>query len=136
MLPYPASPLLLRFVAGALFFSLIYAGIIKYFERKLTFGQAYLISLITNLVLGALLAVYTFAKPRLSFSPELDLSVNLALLVLMGFTITRLAANYGIKKEGWFSLGAKVVLIFVIFVIAVAGLNLLIGADIFSGVRR
>jgi hypothetical protein len=49
----------------------------------------------------------------------------------MGFTITRLAANYGIKKEGRFGLGAKVVfalfLITLIFVVAMAVFNLLRG---------
>lgn len=124
-------PQFLLFVVYGLFFSLIPAAIIKFLERKLTFRQAYLIALVTNLVSGTLLALYTLANRPLGFSPALDLSANLAAIALMGFTITRLAANYGIKKEGRFGLGAKVVfalfLITLIFVVAMAVFNLLRG---------
>jgi hypothetical protein len=99
MPPDAAIPNILKFVVGMLFFSLIYAAVIKFFERKLTFGQAYLIMVVTSFVSGALLAVYTSARPQLGFSPAVDLSANLAALVLMSFMITRLAASYGIKKD-------------------------------------
>jgi hypothetical protein len=136
MLPDAVIPHILRFIVGGLFFSLIGAAIIKFLERKLTFRQAFLIMLMTNFVSGALLAAYTLAKPRLGLSPALDSSVNLAGLALMGFMITRLAANYGIRKEGWFGLGAKVMfaifLLVIIFMITVAGINFLLGRDIFG----
>jgi hypothetical protein len=133
MTQYAAVLFVLRFVVGCLFFSLIYATIIKFLERVLTFRQAYLISLITNLVSGALFAAYAFAKARVGFSPALDAAAHLALLMLMGFIITRLAANYGIKKEGWFGLGARVVfaifLLAVVFMIVITGFNLLIAVS-------
>ena len=91
--------------------------------------------MVTTIVSGTLLAVgYTSARPLLGFSETLDLLANLAALVLMGFMITRLAANYGIKKEGRFSLGTKVMftmlLMVLIFMIALAGVILLLGGSL------
>ncbi|MCA6119945.1 hypothetical protein J6524_34485 [Bradyrhizobium sp. WSM 1738] len=134
MQPDAVIPTMLTFVVGILFVSLIHAAVIKFFERKLTFGQAYLIVVVTTIVSGTLLAVYTSARPLLGFSETLDLLANLAALVLMGFMITRLAANYGIKKQGRFSLGTKVMftmlLMVLIFMIALAGVILLLGGGL------
>jgi len=134
MLPYPASPLILRVVAGTLLFSLIYGAIIKYFERRLTFLQAYLIAVVANFALAVVLAVSNFAKAEFNVSPMLDFGANLAGLTLWGFIITRMAANYGIKKEGRFGLGAKTVfatiLLMLILVIAVIGLNVFLGQGV------
>ncbi|MHC2817692.1 hypothetical protein ACVMBY_001252 [Bradyrhizobium huanghuaihaiense] len=140
MLPYPDSPAILRFLAGSLFFPLIYGGMIKYFERRLLFWQAYLIALVAHIFLAALLFTYGFANSQIGFPPLLDGLANLAWVPLWALMITRLAASYGIKKEGRFGLGAKVALativIMLAFIVALAGLNLLIGADIFSWLRR
>lgn len=140
MLPYPESPTILRFVAVTLFFSLFYGGMIKYFERRLLFRQAYLIALVAHVFLAALLFTYDFASSRIGIPPLLDGLANLALAALWALIITRLAANYGIKKEGRLGLGAKVALatiaIVLAFIVAVASLNSLIGADIFSWLRR
>ncbi|WP_426611537.1 hypothetical protein [Bradyrhizobium sp. McL0616] len=134
MLPYPASPLILRFVVGTLLFSLIYGAIIKYFERRLAFWQAYLIAVVANSVLAVLLAVYNFSKAEFDVSPVLDLGANLAGLALWGFIITRMAANYGIRKKGRFGLGSKAVfattLLMLIFVIAVIGINVFLGQGV------
>jgi hypothetical protein len=140
MLPYPDSPAILRFVAGTLFFPLIYGGMIKYFERRLLFWQAYLIALAAHIFLAALTFTYGFANSQIGIPPLLDGLANLALVSLWALMITRLAANYGIKKEGRLGLGAKVALativIMLAFIVALASLNLLIGADIFSWLRR
>ena len=140
MLPYPDSPAILRFVAGTLFFPLIYGGLIKYLERRLLFWQAYLIALVAHVFSAALLAAYMFANSQIGFPPVLDGLANLALFALWGLMITRLAANYGIKKEGWFGLGAKValatILIMLALIVALVALNLLVGADVFSWLRR
>ena len=129
MPPEAAHYLVLRFVIGGLLISLICAAVIKFLERRLTLGQAYLIALVANFTLGVPLAVYEFFKPQLDVSPGLDLSIGWAVLVLMGFMVTRLAANYGIKKEGRFGIGAKFVfatfLMAVLFMIVMAGINLM-----------
>jgi hypothetical protein len=38
---------------------------------------------------------------------------TLVVLSLTGIMITRLSANYGIKKVGWFGLGARVVFVLI-----------------------
>jgi len=140
MLPYPDSPAILRFLAGTLFFPLIYGGMIKYFERRLLFLQAYLIALVAHVFLAALLFTYGFASSQIGFPPLLDGLANLAWVALWAQMITRLAANYGFKKEGRLGLGAKVALATIVlmfaFIVAVASLNLLVGADVFSWLRR
>ena len=140
MLPYPDSPTILRFLAGTLFWPLIYGGIIKYFERRLLFWQAYRIALIAHVFLAALLATYGFASSQFDIPPLLDGLAKVAWVPLWALMITRLAANHGIKKEGRLGLGAKVALativIMLALVVALASLNLLIGADIFSWLRR
>jgi hypothetical protein len=97
-------------VVGTIF-SLIVAAVIKFLERALTFGQAFLISLATNFV--TLVLCYAIAKSQLGIPRDVDMLATLVALSLTGIMITRLSANYGIKKVGWFGLGARVVFVLI-----------------------
>jgi hypothetical protein len=99
-------------VVGTIF-SLIVAAVIKFLERALTFGQAFLISLATNFVTLVLYIGYTVAKPQLGIPRDVDMLATLVVLSLTGIMITRLSANYGIKKVGWFGLGARAVFVLI-----------------------
>jgi hypothetical protein len=97
-----------------LILSFIIAAAIKFFERALTFRQAFLMSAVTCAVTLVLLTAYYAAKPQLlgmeRGAPALtDALAPLVAMFLTASLITRLSASYGIKNVGWFDLGAKVV---------------------------
>jgi hypothetical protein len=119
--------LVIYFSVVGLIFSLIIAAVIKFFERALTFRQAFLTSVVTNFVTFVLLIAYYAAKPQLGIPRSADVLATLIAMSLTGIMITRLSANYGIKKVGWFGLGAKVVFgLFVLSWISTAAVFLLI----------
>lgn len=90
--------------------SLILAAAIKYFERALTFRQAFLISAVTNFITLVLFVTYRNVQPQLGVPKQItDMLATLAAMILTATIVTRLSANYGIKKTGWFGLGAKAV---------------------------
>ena len=126
-MPHEAvSQLVVYFSVVGAIFSVIVAGVIKFFERALTFKQAFLISLVATFVSLVLLIAYDVAKPQLGLARQLDWLATLAAMIITAIMITRLSANYGIKKVGWLGLGAKVVfgLFFLSWVLA-AGVFLL-----------
>jgi hypothetical protein len=97
-----------------LILSFIIAAAIKFFERALTFRQAFLMSAVTCAGTLVLLIAYYAAKPQLlgmeRGAPALtDALAPLVAMFLTASLITRLSASYGIKNVGWFDLGAKVV---------------------------
>jgi hypothetical protein len=113
-------------VVGAIF-SLLVAGVIKFFERSLTFGQSFLLAAVTNFVILGVLVVCYAAKAQLGIPRDVDMLATLASMIVMAIMITRLSANYGIKKVGWFGLGAKVVFgLFVLSWVFTAAMFLLI----------
>jgi len=82
---------------------------------------------VTNFVILGVLVVYYAAKAQLGIPRDVDMLATLASMIVMAIMITRLSANYGIKKVGWFGLGAKVVFgLFVLSWVFTAAMFLLI----------
>jgi hypothetical protein len=100
--------LTMSLLPGFLIFTLVYTVTIKVLERQLTFTQSLMISALASAISIVLLAAYHLAKAPLEITNR-DFD-NLATLIVwfgLGTVITRLARNYGIKKHGWFGLGAR-----------------------------
>jgi hypothetical protein len=108
--------LVIFFIVVGAICSLIVAGLIKFFERSLTFRQAFFISVVTTFVILVLHAAYKVVQLSLGTTTEIAGPLGtVAALFLTAVMITRLAFNYGIKREGRrFSLGTKVVFAIVV----------------------
>lgn len=93
----------------ALLAALIVAGVMRYYEKSMSFQQSYLIALIACAVSLAIYVAYQLARGDLGVPTGLDGLLAIPLMVLTAAIITRLAANYGVKKTSGFGLGAKVI---------------------------
>jgi tetrahydromethanopterin S-methyltransferase subunit F len=87
---------------------LIYGTIIRVVERSLTFKQSAMIAGTAVAILFAVLIVYYIARAPYYKSRDIDNLAGLVAYCITGIVITRLARNYGIKKLGWFGVGARV----------------------------
>jgi hypothetical protein len=92
---------------GFLLFTIVYTVILKVLARQLTFNQSLLISAVASTVMIVLLVAYFLSKASLGLDKIYDTFATLAAWCVLGAMITRLARNYGIKKDGWLGVGAK-----------------------------
>jgi hypothetical protein len=93
---------------GYVLATLVYAALAKYLERSLTFWQALLITAVAVAVsFGLYVAYYLILKAPYRLNKDVDGLASLVAYCVLGIVITKLAANYGIKKTGWFGVGGK-----------------------------
>ena len=86
------------------------AGLLKWFARPLTVGQAFLIALFALGIATALLVVYSVAAVYLRIPPAYDALPPIVWMFLAGMLMTRRVRRYAIQKTGWLGVGAKVML--------------------------
>lgn len=110
-----------------LIYVLIYALMIKAFERRLTFKQSFLMSAIASVVSMALGAIFYLGEAAVGALHFADRLVGIGSFVVSGAIITRLARNYGVEKSGWLGVGAKATLCFLLLVVVLAAGPLAIG---------
>jgi YD repeat-containing protein len=101
---------------------------LKFFAPPLTWGQAFIISILCFAISTALVAVYYFVKATTGIASSVDGSATIAILILTGVLITRRARAYGIDKVGWFGVGGKTILALIAFSWVLVGLYMLIDA--------
>jgi hypothetical protein len=93
---------------GYVFATLTYAGLVKYLERSLTFWQALMICGVATAASFAIYVVYVLGlKAPYHLNKDVDGVATLVAWSALGIIITRLAANYGIKKYGWLGVGGR-----------------------------
>jgi len=100
--------LVVALLPGYVLATLIYAGLVKYLERSLTFWQALGIAAVAVAVSFAIYVVYVLGlKAPYHLNKDWDGLASLVAYCTLGIVITKLAANYGIKKTGWFGVGGR-----------------------------
>jgi hypothetical protein len=87
--------------------TIVYAAIVKWLERTLTFTQCLLMSAVASAVSIGLYVGYLLVRAPFYRNKDLDNVAALVAWCVLGILITRLARNYGIKKQGWFGVGGK-----------------------------
>jgi hypothetical protein len=113
---------------GFAIFTLLYTVAVKLFEwQRLTFVQSLWISGIAVALLMALIVAGLFAKKSIGFGSDFESYLYIAVYLLTGLVITRLAKNHGIEKTGWLGLGGRANLAILVFGWVVVGIYLLVG---------
>jgi hypothetical protein len=99
--------LMTALLPGYLIVVLVYAVIIIITERGLAFRQSLLIAAASVAVSIALLMAYYIGLAPYLENRAVDNLAGIVVYCIMGVVITRLARDYGIRKVGWFGVGAR-----------------------------
>jgi hypothetical protein len=98
---------------------LVYAGVLKWVQRSLTYRQSLKIAGVAIAVSIVLLVVFYFVRAKYFPNKDVDNPASLIALCVTGIIATKSARNYGVEKVGWLGVGARV------------GLWILTGSSIF-----
>ena len=96
------------------------------FERRMSYPQHWLTCLIALAIVSVVALPYFGVSATAGLSRTWDGLATLLFVTLAGLLITRFARwKYGIARTGWFGLGTKVILSFVVPFSVLAGAGLL-----------